>query len=1189
MPSPTNSSQQNSSPGNTSSGGEGDIPNFPLINPLRELQDKWTSEMLYEPMEIFDLETAEEKIVLDRMNVEDVEKLSKELAANRIKENLKWRENHDTKVTNVGLYQKQSIKQVRIKNNTNMSSEKLRYSEAKKRKTVTRNNIESYFQQSSARLKTFVKMRKSQILNKYGEMTTTTTQQYELDKVDWDNIAQQVEVHITAIRGLKDKVKPSQYAVVISKYSQLGGELFRWSLSNPPCPLHEIEPSPSCEVCQGWVGCTTPATHGGTYSDVDLSLDTSVFTFFPPKREIKPYATLIFELVRIPTPGEAELPETVGWGAFPVINGKFSVVKGKFKTPLLRGSLDINIQHYTKMNEILMGDMESWLANLYFEVVPHPRECEDIGEFDIEATMNAKRLGISGPEYPDPRQMTWTVNHERKGASKEDLLELLQEEGEESDIPIHVPAPAYTRRMSRKKSSRHVGGGAGGGEALSPKNFGPPEQSLQLKDIPQSLGGDKGMKKASIFDIFKKGPTRRKSSTGGVKSLGRSLASLRYMGAKEDPSETGSQRTSQRNSVSSNDAAVQKATSMRKEASVRFNTEQPARKESFSPAWSFVFKKPESSANMAGFGSMFCGGAPPGSFGVRSTSVDAEEDEKVKLLAQKRHDTMMKAGKNIEYDSDSGTDDTDSNDDSSANDSDNEMIAKMDIADKEEGELLFDLVDEDGDGVLTITELSHYLDKFPEIKTRLGVEDLDAFFFRLDTNHDGLVDRAEFSQLWAALASGVVNMFAYQNDAPAVGTLNNTALSRVGSRMIGSSKTPRRSLRGSRGLDDQDSLFSKLRKAAGNKKSRRRVLVERGERWTLYTAEANDTSYLSGDSFSWSLQLTYCWRGIIDELSLSFSTIIVFILCLYSQLFLHGLGKYAVVLMLGIPTASIDPKPTGLLVTYDGNHTYAFQELCILICSMLSTVFIIALVVLISLVIKVLTNSLPDQISKFVYCLSISWYVYPLIHLFISLFGELESRHSDVLRIIDFYDYNKYEPFFGLGTFLTLYFNVGALLAVINYLYTMRIHLNGILQDCFWRINLANDRTFFIPIDMEVSMRELTYTCMKAERWRGKNGERRKACVSNLITTDDNDDSYLCKQVHVEIFTLEPFIKLPTGDKMQPRKMYREFYVMSDGAVIEMRKNRLPIAVPIATEKVTKSDIRYIKQVEERRKSKNLK
>eukprot|EP01060_Flectonema_neradi_P034348 TRINITY_DN6001_c0_g1_i1.p1 TRINITY_DN6001_c0_g1~~TRINITY_DN6001_c0_g1_i1.p1 ORF type:complete len:1206 (+),score=206.63 TRINITY_DN6001_c0_g1_i1:57-3620(+) len=1174
------STPRNSSPGNSSSGSEREMAAMPIANPLRELQEKWTAEMSYEPLEIFDQDTAAEKIVLDRMDIRDIEKLSKEKAAQRIKTDKILRERHDNRLTDVDRYQKKSIQQVKVKTTGRIAEERIKYNEAKKRKKITRTNIQSYFQQSNTRLKTFVKMRKSQVLSKYGEMTTTTTQQYELDRVDWDTITQQVEVHVTAVRGLKDKVKASQYAIVLSKYTQLGGDLFKWSLSNPPCPLHDLEPSSACEVCQGWVGCTTPATHGGTYSDVDLVLDTSVFTFFPPKKQIKPYATLVFELVRLPEPGDTDPPETVGWGAFPVINGKFSVVKGKFKTPLLRGAINNNVCHYTKINDILMSDMENWLANLYFEVVPHPRECEELGEFDIEATMNAKRLGISGPEYPEPRQMMWTVDADRKGASKEDLLELLKDEAENGgETTLRIPEAAYTRRMSRKRSSRFVKT-----DFHTTKSFVTPEPNLHLQDIPEALGGQKGSKKGSIFDLFK-----RNKSAGAIKSLGRSLASLRYIGSKGDKaqSEAGtsekSNLASHRGSKASNESSLKPVQSMQKNVSVRFG--QLSKDE---PTWSFVYNKADSSADMTGnmgaYGSMFCGGKTKmDTFGLRSMSVEDDDDNrKVQKLAQKRRETMMKEGKQLDDNSDSGTDDTDSNDDSSANDSDNGILA-MDIADKEEGELLFDLVDEDGDGVLTISELSRYFEKFPEIKTRLGVDELDTFFYRLDTNHDGIVDRKEFASHWAALASGVINLFAYQDDAPNAGTLNPSC--RANSQMFGATREPRRSLRGSRGYDEPNSLFTKIRKAAGNKKARRRILVERGERWTLYTTEANDTSYLSGESFSWSLQLTYCWRGILDELSLTFSTFIVLVLCLYSQLFLHGLGKYAAILMLGIPTADIDPRPMGLLVTYDGNHTHAFQELCILLLAMLTTVLIVGIIVLISLVVKVMTNSLPDQISKFVYCLSISWYVYPLIHLVISLCGELESRHSDVLRIIDFYSLNRYEPFFGLATFLTLYFNAGALLAVINYLYTMRIHLNGILQDCFWRINIANDRTSFIPMDLEVSIRELSYTCMKAERWRGKNGERRKVCVSNLITTDDGDDEYLSKQVHIEIYTLDPFVKMPDGSMMQPRKMYREFYVMSDGAVVEMRKNRLPIAVPIATEKVTRKDIRHIEQVEQRRKS----
>eukprot|EP01059_Diplonema_ambulator_P022886 TRINITY_DN38232_c0_g1_i1.p1 TRINITY_DN38232_c0_g1~~TRINITY_DN38232_c0_g1_i1.p1 ORF type:complete len:1083 (+),score=361.75 TRINITY_DN38232_c0_g1_i1:27-3251(+) len=1023
----------------------------PMMNPLSELRRELVNGGVYHPLEALEQETAAEKLVFDRMQIEDVVRLGEEQQKARLLDEERARESHKDRLNIVNASKLTSLLRVRADNYKKLEAEKQRFRDAVDRRAVVRHNIDAYFQQSNERLKTFVKTRRTQIMHKYGEMTTTTTHQFKLSKIDWDSIPQQVEVHITSVRGLKDKVPKGDYVVLVSKYSQLGGVPFKWSLRDPssavppPCPLHEDLSDPcrnTCEVCKGWAGSTIPVRHKSTYDSVDLPVDTSIYTFLPPRQTIKPYSAFLFELVRLPQK-PSEMPQIVGWSAFPVINGRFSVIKGKFKAPLLRGAVDSRVEHYSRIEKIIAEDIEAWLGNLYFEVVPHPRECEGMGEFDIEARGNAKRLGT----------------------------EKLQAAAEQ-----------------RRSTAGHLH----------------KEQSVVVS---------------------------------GMKTLGMSLASMTYIGD-----------------------------------SFR-NVGKPHTREPSEPSLGGSQCASSEFGSFGGFGRSISKFAPLPALHVdgvaearrRRSSIafveeygEDDEDEDIQGLGklQQRHETKRLLRRDR---SDESSDDVDSNDASSGVDSEK---ADGDLTDEQEGGLLFDLIDQDNDGVLSRDEIYQYLVKYPEVKERLKIHSLSEFFEQFDANSDGSICRDEFAAMWAAIASGAADMFGFRDKKR-----NSEHLSLQGrQRTLGKSFKSFKNVLSPTAGKGRGKLFNALDNLAKAKK-KRRVLVERGEKWNQYTPEINDTTFLSAESASWSLQLQYCWRGILDELNLKnpgelkfWFVLLVFVLALYSQLYVHGVGKYIAAFALGVPTSNIEPLWYGLKVQYDSHHTSAFQELFIVLLSMSFNIAVIALLISFSFGLKLATGGLPQQTSKFVYCLSLAYLVFPFLHLGIDLGGGYSQKTSDIVRLIDFYNANKYEPFFGISTFAVLYLNIAAVVGVMNYLYTMRVHLNGILQDCFWRINVVNERNFFIPLDLEVSKKELDHICRKAEMWRGMNGERRKTKVSLLVTTDDTDCDYLSKQMHVEIYTLYPKQDLPPGVQ-QPRKVFREFYVMTDGAIVEARKSRLPIAV----------------------------
>lgn len=76
---------------------------------------------------------------------------------------------------------------------------------------------------------------------------------------------------------------------------------------------------------------------------------------------------LLFELILLQS---SEIPKdyVVGWGVFPVVNSEFQVNEGKFKCPLLFGNVNRKFDKFSRLEELLVKDLDNWLCNLYFEV-----------------------------------------------------------------------------------------------------------------------------------------------------------------------------------------------------------------------------------------------------------------------------------------------------------------------------------------------------------------------------------------------------------------------------------------------------------------------------------------------------------------------------------------------------------------------------------------------------------------------------------------------------------------------------------------------------------------------------------------------------------------------------------------------------------------------------------------------------
>ncbi|XP_053269037.1 uncharacterized protein ofcc1 [Pleuronectes platessa] len=173
---------------------------------------------------------------------------------------------------------------------------------------------------------------------------------------------QPVEVCVCCLRAARDKLPRGLYAVSLSLYSRLGGSALAWRREKEE---HQ------------WAVTTEPVEHRGRFHDTNLHVNQSLFTILPAAREVVPSMVLIFQLIALPG-ASSHVSSVVAWGAFPVCHPGLGLVQGRFKTPLLRGEPNTQLDQFKKIEGLLSSDLDHWLCNMYFQV---------------------KRLPSGGPEH----------------------------------------------------------------------------------------------------------------------------------------------------------------------------------------------------------------------------------------------------------------------------------------------------------------------------------------------------------------------------------------------------------------------------------------------------------------------------------------------------------------------------------------------------------------------------------------------------------------------------------------------------------------------------------------------------------------------------------------------------------------------------------------------------------------------
>ncbi|VDI72896.1 Hypothetical predicted protein [Mytilus galloprovincialis] len=198
-------------------------------------------------------------------------------------------------------------------------------------------------------------------------------------KVDWDKTPQPIQVKLKCLRGVREKLPGGRYVLMVSLYNRLGGHVLRWSKLKG----------------QMWGAATLPIDHDGQFYNVEMKMDQSVFTVLPAKASLRPGMVLTFELFLLRGSVVAK-DRVVAWGSFPICDGQFDVIEGKYRCPMLRGEMDPILDKHDKIEELMASDLDHWMSNLYFEIIKLPRYLAGQKEHEVELHFTSGLIG-----YPD--------------------------------------------------------------------------------------------------------------------------------------------------------------------------------------------------------------------------------------------------------------------------------------------------------------------------------------------------------------------------------------------------------------------------------------------------------------------------------------------------------------------------------------------------------------------------------------------------------------------------------------------------------------------------------------------------------------------------------------------------------------------------------------------------------------------
>lgn len=301
------------------------------------------------------------------------------------------------------------------------------------------------------------------------------------------------------------------------------------------------------------------------------------------------------------------------------------------------------------------------------------------------------------------------------------------------------------------------------------------------------------------------------------------------------------------------------------------------------------------------------------------------------------------------------------------------------------------------------------------------------------------------------------------------------------------------------------------------------------------------------------VKLQYVSRQLLAELGLAqirsgefWFSVLALMLMFWLRIYTHYFGQWVFLQGLKVPITDFTFEPISVSLNYQASALLAREEIGIVCLGPIFLIGVMVILCLLSYASQRLLGSFSSLASRFVCAWGMLTIVDPML---IALVDVAMQRWKNQTSGVVGDAFKLYWHFFrtdgsGLpGVFLTLFLYIVLMMtaSVIFYIYFLRLHMDGRMMDAFQRLN-GGDDDFFIPLDNELSHRELQQIVKKAEAWRGPKGERRKAAVYDHVWKQEGKGQEVTTHISIHTLSLDG-----------SRTLFRQFLRLPDGALVEVR------------------------------------
>ena len=279
-------------------------------------------------------------------------------------------------------------------------------------------------------------------------------------------------------------------------------------------------------------------------------------------------------------------------------------------------------------------------------------------------------------------------------------------------------------------------------------------------------------------------------------------------------------------------------------------------------------------------------------------------------------------------------------------------------------------------------------------------------------------------------------------------------------------------------------------------------------------------------------RLVFLYHEIADEYKIRrWATIdfwvsfMILVVGFYVRLYLHFLGTYVYLRMIGVPNIILGPEmqPLQVLTKYNQNMP-VHLELGSAISGQIFNILIFICFMTINYFWRKIFGRLPDIMSKWMMGFGVGVVLDGVLVFVVDMaYGNYNcatlqlcasSYMSPSCLCMTGDAFKLPEKFMMLegssapGWVLIALANglLFLVAGILFYNYLLLQHFNGRVWDLYWRLT-ALEQDIFVPEDLELSTSELRWVCSKAARWRGPKGDRRKVKVKQYIYSNPMDMS----------------------------------------------------------------------------------